>query len=308
MTRALRARAQNELFGLPVAPDQGLVLGRVVELPPPLTVLPREKPLPKPRPPTRWEEYAKTKGIVKRKRSARVWDEDAGEWRGRHGYKRAGDPNEVPVIEAKAWEQTGAEDPFSMGAREKKARVESQKGRQVANLAAAAKRGGSAALQPGKATLSSLLPLDNAGAKGAPLGARLGADSLKRSAAMARLSTASMGARPRAVATIRSVCLLHRRVRALCSPRRARLRSTEALRACGRPSSEVVRCGAPLGARLRVNAEDHRARGRRRPPFEDGGPPARGNADSFALGTRRRRSDLLGQTLRLTDLPPFLPA
>jgi hypothetical protein len=42
------------------------------------------------------------KGIRKRKRSKLVYDEEAGEWRRRHGYKRANDDNEVPVIEAKA--------------------------------------------------------------------------------------------------------------------------------------------------------------------------------------------------------------
>jgi regulator of ribosome biosynthesis len=42
------------------------------------------------------------KGIRKRKRSKLVYDDEAGEWRRRHGYKRANDDSEVPVIEAKA--------------------------------------------------------------------------------------------------------------------------------------------------------------------------------------------------------------
>ena len=42
------------------------------------------------------------KGIKKRKRSKLAYDEEAGEWRRRHGYKRANDDAEVPVIEAKA--------------------------------------------------------------------------------------------------------------------------------------------------------------------------------------------------------------
>lgn len=41
------------------------------------------------------------KGIVKRKRSKLVWDEDAQEWRRRHGYKRANDEADIPVIEAR---------------------------------------------------------------------------------------------------------------------------------------------------------------------------------------------------------------
>eukprot|EP00879_Flechtneria_rotunda_P028468 GHRR01030584.1.p1 GENE.GHRR01030584.1~~GHRR01030584.1.p1 ORF type:complete len:151 (+),score=46.52 GHRR01030584.1:536-988(+) len=42
------------------------------------------------------------KGIRKRKRSKLVFDEDAQEWRRRHGYKKANDAEAVPVIEAKA--------------------------------------------------------------------------------------------------------------------------------------------------------------------------------------------------------------
>lgn len=36
----------------------------VAQLPDPKTLLPREKPVPKPKPATKWEEYAKLKGIV----------------------------------------------------------------------------------------------------------------------------------------------------------------------------------------------------------------------------------------------------
>ena len=37
--------------------------------------LPREKPVPKPRPPTKWEKYAREKGINKRKKDKKVWDD-----------------------------------------------------------------------------------------------------------------------------------------------------------------------------------------------------------------------------------------
>ena len=45
----------GRLFALPSEPAP---VGRIAELPPPTTVLPREKPLPKPRPPTKWELFA----------------------------------------------------------------------------------------------------------------------------------------------------------------------------------------------------------------------------------------------------------
>ena len=77
-------------------------VGRVAHLPTPTTPLPRAKPVPKPRAPTKWEAFAQRKGIVKRKRSREVFDEEAGEHRRRFGYKRAGDESEVPIIEASA--------------------------------------------------------------------------------------------------------------------------------------------------------------------------------------------------------------
>lgn len=52
------------------------------------TILPRQKPVPQPRPMTTWEKFAKEKGIKKRKRSERMeWDEKAKAWRPRWGYK-----------------------------------------------------------------------------------------------------------------------------------------------------------------------------------------------------------------------------
>lgn len=77
----------NALFQLPVSsvPD----VGAVVALPKPSSALPREKPLPKGKEMTKWEKFAKTKGIVKRKRSAKTFDENTKEWTPRHGAKSA---------------------------------------------------------------------------------------------------------------------------------------------------------------------------------------------------------------------------
>ncbi|KAF4664556.1 Rhodanese- sulfurtransferase [Perkinsus olseni] len=48
--------------------------------------LPREKPLPKPKPMTRWEKFAKEKGLdAKKKRSRMVWDETSKDWVPRWG-------------------------------------------------------------------------------------------------------------------------------------------------------------------------------------------------------------------------------
>ena len=181
--------SQHELFALPVSVEQEAALGRVVDLPQPLTRLPREKPLPKPKPPTRWERFAKEKGIQKRqKRSAQMWDEPSQSWKRRHGQDRVAASNEftAPVVDAKPWEMTGVEDPFSVQRADKKQRVSAQSGRQANNLAAAAK--GGACHVPGRATVN-LPPL-------LPGGGPDRNSSLKKAASLARVSTASMGAFP----------------------------------------------------------------------------------------------------------------
>ena len=97
---------------MPTDRDKGVVLASVrpfarkinisngpfvplLQLPPCTTVLPREKPvsfniiklitpffdvllqIPQPKPPTKWEQFAKAKGITKKKRQRMVFDEKA---------------------------------------------------------------------------------------------------------------------------------------------------------------------------------------------------------------------------------------
>ena len=98
VARAITQSLANKLFAQPAEPVQG---GRLAQLPPPTTVLPREKPLPKPKPLTKWQKFAQEKGIKKRKRSKLEFDEASGDWKRRHGYQRANDEIDVPIIEAK---------------------------------------------------------------------------------------------------------------------------------------------------------------------------------------------------------------
>lgn len=72
------------MFALPSTPSPD---GPVAKLPPPITQLPRAKPLPKPKPLTKWEKFAKEKGISHRKREKAVWDEEKQEWVNRWGWK-----------------------------------------------------------------------------------------------------------------------------------------------------------------------------------------------------------------------------
>lgn len=60
----------------------------LIQLPEPSTPLPREKAIPKPKPPTKWEQFAAKKGIKAKEKSGKlVYDEESGEWVPKWGYK-----------------------------------------------------------------------------------------------------------------------------------------------------------------------------------------------------------------------------
>ncbi|XP_024019299.1 ribosome biogenesis regulatory protein homolog [Morus notabilis] len=127
----------NTLFNLPSTVD---VDGPLVKLPLPTTRLPREKPLPKPKPPTKWEVFAKARGIKNRKKDKIVYDEQTGTWKRRYGYDRANDEDKVPIIDAKITDEPG-EDPFAKKRADKKKKIEKQEKNRSQNLKEAAKAG-----------------------------------------------------------------------------------------------------------------------------------------------------------------------
>uniref|UniRef100_UPI00358ECDED ribosome biogenesis regulatory protein homolog n=1 Tax=Myxine glutinosa TaxID=7769 RepID=UPI00358ECDED len=86
----------NHIWSLPTESVDGVV---VAQLPEGKTPIPREKPVPKAKPLTRWEQFAKLKGIKNRKKSMKVWDEQLKEWRPRWGYKRANDKERDWLVE-----------------------------------------------------------------------------------------------------------------------------------------------------------------------------------------------------------------
>jgi regulator of ribosome biosynthesis len=121
------------------------------------TTLPRAKPLPKPKPLTKWERFAKEKGIQNKKRGRMVWDEEEKKWVPRYGYQsvanRAVDDDwliEVPTPNAKPSKGTkhqaqgdDVEDLFDKRRKEKKMRVdrnEKQRQRNVERAAAATEK------------------------------------------------------------------------------------------------------------------------------------------------------------------------
>uniref|UniRef100_A0A7S0WWL2 Ribosome biogenesis regulatory protein n=1 Tax=Pyramimonas obovata TaxID=1411642 RepID=A0A7S0WWL2_9CHLO len=183
----------GEIFKLPMVETE---LGFMAKLPTPSTPLPREKPFPKPKPMTKWEAFAKEKGITKRKRSKMEWDESAGEWRRRFGYKRVNDENDIIVVPAKPGD--GADtDPFAEARAAKKERVTKNKSKELKNLQDAESKGWKV---PNTTRMPSTLALTKTlgfeGSKTGQQGKKV-ANSLKPEVKavkeMAALSTASVG-------------------------------------------------------------------------------------------------------------------
>ncbi|KAM9235085.1 ribosome biogenesis regulatory protein homolog [Leptosomus discolor] len=163
------------LWKLPAERAGGAAGPLVARLPEPAFRLPREKPPPRPRPPTRWEQFARLKGIRRRKRTSLVWDEQAKEWRRRWGYQRAGgDPARIWLAEV----PEGAdpeEDQFARLRREKRERVARNELNRLRNLGRAHRAGSSVPAAP-------LHPTGNQSR-----------EELGRVARVARVSTASLG-------------------------------------------------------------------------------------------------------------------
>lgn len=101
-------------------------------LPDPTFELPRAKPVPEERVLTKWEEYAASKGITKRKRSRMVFDEASQEYKPRYGYKSAN--NEEPPWIVLSDQTNPYEDQFEKRAEAKKERIEKNTKRHLRNL------------------------------------------------------------------------------------------------------------------------------------------------------------------------------
>ena len=139
LLRCARDNAQlltNQLYNI----LNGASSKQTIPLPAPTTQLPREKPLPEEKPLTRWEKFAQSKGIVKKKRSKMVWDEATQQWAPRWGYGRANNPKDAVenwVVEAKPGDD-GSVDPFESRAKAKKEKLDKQKRQEERNRLEAA--------------------------------------------------------------------------------------------------------------------------------------------------------------------------
>ena len=109
----------NQLWRLPTERVEEAVVARLQE---PATRLPREKPLPRPWPLTRWQQFARLKGILPKKKTNLLWEEASGQWRRRWGYKLAWDDTKEWVIEVPG-SSNPMEDQFAKRTQAKKERV-----------------------------------------------------------------------------------------------------------------------------------------------------------------------------------------
>ena len=184
--RDVLQRLVGDLFTLPSEAD---VNGRYVELPAGTTYFPRTKPLPpQEKPMTKWEKFAKEKGIKKRKRSKLVYDEQTDEWKRRHGYDRVKAADRIIIADAKMSDVPGkTEDPFSREERERRERVEKNAGKQVKNLQKAVASHGKHVLPP---TLQ-MSAAPKKGVKALPLNG-MKKQQIKDLTAQVAISTASM--------------------------------------------------------------------------------------------------------------------
>ncbi|KAJ1961983.1 Rhodanese- sulfurtransferase, partial [Dipsacomyces acuminosporus] len=121
----------NELFNLPTVVDEDSVYAT---LPKQTTVLPREKPIPKEKPMTRWEKFAKIKGIQKQKKSRMVFDEDQGEWRARYGYKGVNNDGQDQWLIEVPGNADPYQDQFQKRREEKKERIAKNSRRHQRNV------------------------------------------------------------------------------------------------------------------------------------------------------------------------------
>ncbi|CAN0213700.1 unnamed protein product [Pylaiella littoralis] len=178
------ALQQRRLFVLPTVPSE---VGPVATLPAKEdSTLPRAKPIPTPKAETRWDRFAKEKGIMGSKRGKNVWDEDMKEWRPRHGYKRANDGvlNHA-IVEVKSGKDPMA-DPWSEARVEKKGRVE----KNLSNRAKNVERSGGG---PKPGIPVDLMPGPKDGSTGGNGPAKRGKANTKGALELVQQSTASMG-------------------------------------------------------------------------------------------------------------------
>jgi regulator of ribosome biosynthesis len=190
LTAQARDATQLLVAGLFALPVEKTNEGPVVTLPTATTALPREKPVPVPRAETKWEKFAKDKGIVpnKAKKSRMAWDEERDKWAPTWGYDKAGGEEEDrAIIEVSEADVREGIDPREEARAEKRGRVAKNAAQRDANDARARKkkRGG----DPDAALSGLPVDLHDQGR----LGKKKGKLGVKGALERAQVATASLG-------------------------------------------------------------------------------------------------------------------
>lgn len=137
----------NQLLSLPIkkttehtggTSGQGATMA-LLQLPEPTSELPREKPLPKPKPLTKWQKFAIKKGIKSKERSGKmVYDEDAGKWVPKWGFngmnKKLDDQWLVEVDDDVKGTENEMIDPRTLNRAQRKSLVKKNERQQKKNL------------------------------------------------------------------------------------------------------------------------------------------------------------------------------
>jgi regulator of ribosome biosynthesis len=131
---------------LTTCPISSTSAGVLLSLPPASTRLPREKPLPPPKTETRWEQFAKKRGIKPKTREARKnlqYNPETGDWERKWGYKGANKAGEhdwiVEVDPKKEAERKEGTTVWGDRRRERKERVKRNERLERKNLRSAEK-------------------------------------------------------------------------------------------------------------------------------------------------------------------------
>ncbi|XP_077980410.1 ribosome biogenesis regulatory protein homolog [Glandiceps talaboti] len=125
----------NEIWKLPTERIDEVI---VAKLPDPQYRVPREKPIPKERPPTKWEQYAKLKGIQKKKKGRMVWSDEEKKWVPKWGYQSKNDLKKDWVLEVPS-NADPYTDMFTKKKKEKGERVAKNELQRLRNIARAQK-------------------------------------------------------------------------------------------------------------------------------------------------------------------------
>lgn len=99
--------------------------------------LPRAKPVPTPKPLTKWQQFALDKGIKKTKQSKLSWDEQLQKWIPKYGYKRAAAEKDKDWVLEVPQNADPYEDQFAKKAMAKSEKVAKNELQRLRNIAKA---------------------------------------------------------------------------------------------------------------------------------------------------------------------------